>query len=329
MKPFTKTVLTAMLTFIVSTSVLPAGEFDDVPLEEQIEALRGRLWDAMYSTDPSSVQEFIDLTKVIQEKELALSLRPDEPDPVITIKDTPTPSVVKASPQVVTAPNDVPVKQIAYPQLFHKHVVVDKSNYTLTVYNDDKVIAGQRVIIGRRGRETPSFNSEITHVVFNPYWNVSQRIATIDLAPEFLLDPKSIIERGFQVFDSWKDDAKELDPLMIDWTQYDANHQVPYLVRQKPGPENVVGQVKFMVKSVGPQTNGIILHGSPRSEHNLFDTDTRQYSSGCVRVEDEIQLARLVLNHGGGYTDEQIQSIIDSGRTRWVKVKTPVKVTIQ
>lgn len=311
--------LSTVLSFFLGFTVISAAEVDDVPLEEQLEMLQMRLWEAMTSTDISSIKEFQELLETIAQKEKELE-RYNATDKAETM-------VAKVEPQASVTTPDTPAQQLAHIAA-QKRIVVDKSKYQLTLYEGDKPVTTQRVIVGRKGRSTPSFTSKITHVVVNPYWNVSRKIATVDLAPKFWNEPKSVIEQGFQVFESWRDDAPELDPLSIDWTQYNVNNQIPYLIRQKPGPENGVGQIKFMVEYTSKETQGIILHGSPLSKKSLFDTEVREYSSGCVRVEDEIHLAKLLLNNGNGYTDERIQAIVDSGRTKWIKVRNPVELQI-
>lgn len=324
--------------FIMAPTLVMSAGVDDVPLEEQLEMLQSRLWDVMHSNDLDSVKEFGELLIAIEEKEREIKERGPLPDIVEIVENDVQPATetaeenVQSTPPVVVKENtSVPPiveKQVHVAHHGEKRIVVDKDEYKMTLYMGDDVLDTQRVIVGREGRETPSFSSVITHVVINPYWSISPSIASNDLAPLFAENINLFYNGKYEVFESWKDDAPQLNPENVDWSRYANSGKFPHLLRQKPGPNNSVGLIKFVVEPTTPDTQGIILHGSPMNARHLFAKNEREFSSGCVRVEDEVKLTKLLLNHGSGYTEEQVQKMVDSGTTKWVKLREPVKVDV-
>jgi len=384
----------------VGLGVAMTSSYAQVALEDQLEMLEGRLWSVINSTDPSSVKEFGELLKAIDETKVSIRKRDANPrrnvavvpkpvqktEPIVVIKPSTNSSVVPSDESVVAIPTVdkpsasravvPPVESVLIPNTkpsvskdivpttesvvaipstsvdmamlppdesvvaipttepavvfanLNKQVIVDRSTYTMRVYNNGEVVDTQRVVIGRPERPTPAFSSVITHVVLNPYWNVSPNIATLDIAPLFLNSPKLAIERGYEVFDGWTDKSPEVDPLTVDWSKYGANKlQVPYMVRQKPGPENVLGKIKFIVKSTEPINQGIFLHGTV--DPSLFDEPVREFSSGCVRVENDVHLAKILINGDSSLSESDIQRQVDTGVTKWIKLETPIEMTIK
>lgn len=303
-------------------SIAMTAPYAQVALEDELETLEGRLWSVINSTDPDSVKEFAELLKAIDDTKLAIAKRDASPRK----KNNPV-QVAMTSPveSVIAVPTTEPAVVLAD---MSKKVVVDRATYTMNVYKDGNVVDTQRVIVGRPGRTTPAFSSVITHVVLNPYWNVSPNIATLDLAPLFDQNPKVAIDRGYRVYNGWTHESPELDPLLVDWSQYGPNKKrVPFMIRQEPGPNNVLGKIKFIVKSTDPTNQGIFLHGT--EDHSLFDKTVREFSSGCVRVENDVHLAKLLLNGDSSLSEADIQKRIDTGKTKWLKLRKPVEVVIQ
>lgn len=145
-----------------------------------------------------------------------------------------------------------------------------------------------RIVVGRDYRSTPSFNSRISHLVLNPYWNIPTSIARKDLLPKQRNNPGYFASEGIRVFSDYQYES-ELDPDSIDW--YSVNH-FPYVLRQDPGRKNALGTIKFMF----PNPFSIYLHDTPSKY--LFQKDIRAFSSGCIRLEKPLQLAEFVLgNH--------------------------------
>ena len=130
----------------------------------------------------------------------------------------------------------------------------------------------------------------IQYSVVNPYWNIPPDLVRRDIAPKYLDQGKAYFDRtGFEALSGWIRDADILDPQEIDWKGV-ANGDFELRVRQRPGPGNGMGEIKFML----PNDRGIYLHDTP--SRPLFDEKVRAFSSGCVRLEDAWRVAEWL--HG-------------------------------
>jgi murein L,D-transpeptidase YcbB/YkuD len=190
-----------------------------------------------------------------------------------------------------------------------RYIMVNMAGFDLQLVENEATVMDMRVIIGRPYRSTPAFVAEMTHLVFNPYWNVPHKLALLDLLPAQQKDPQYLTRKGFRVFSDWSRDATEIDPDSVDWSQYDANNFV-FRLRQEPGAANSLGRIKFMM----PNPYAVYLHDTP-AQH-LFQRAVRTFSSGCIRVEQPVRLARYLLRGKREWTDEDVIDLIESRENR-------------
>ncbi len=165
-------------------------------------------------------------------------------------------------------------------------VIVNIAGFTAYLVRGQDIAWSARVQVGKTYRKTPLFRSEINYLVFNPTWTVPPGIIARDILPAAKADPASISRRGLKVLDSG---GREVDPASVDWSRFRGGN-IPYTLRQDPGPKNALGRVKLMF----PNPYLVYLHDTPSQD--LFDRAERAFSSGCVRVERALELAELVLN---------------------------------
>jgi murein L,D-transpeptidase YcbB/YkuD len=138
-----------------------------------------------------------------------------------------------------------------------------------------------------------------------------------DILPEARHDPASITRRGLKVLDRA---GREVDPAAVDWSMFRSGN-IPYTLRQDPGPKNALGRVKFMF----PNDYAVYLHDTPST--SLFDAADRSFSSGCVRVENPLEFARLLLDDPA-WDDAAIKQAIESGRIQNVTLKKKIPVLL-
>ena len=170
-----------------------------------------------------------------------------------------------------------------------RYLLVDAASARLFMVEDGQVVDSMRVIVGKPEAQTPTIASKIYYATLNPYWNVPADLARKIIAPRVLKDGVGYLrERGYQVLASFEDGAPEISPDEVDWEAVAAG-RVKVKVRQLPGPGNSMGQVKFGF----PNSHSIFLHDTPKKE--LFASDERAVSNGCVRLEDAPKLARWLL----------------------------------
>lgn len=201
------------------------------------------------------------------------------------------------------------------PQQF---VVVNVAGAHVYYIRGNDVVFSARAQVGKPYRETPEYRSDITYLVFNPTWTVPPGIIEKDILPAARRDPASITRKGLKVITS---SGTVLNPASIDWSRYKSGH-IPYTLRQEPGPDNALGRVKFMF----PNPYSVYLHDTP--SRALFDNESRTTSSGCVRVERPLELARLLLDDAAKWDDAGIQRAIAAGKTQNVTLAKRVPVLL-
>ncbi len=197
-------------------------------------------------------------------------------------------------------------------------LVVDIAGYQAAYVREGKVVWQSRVQVGTPYRKTPSFKSAVTYLVFNPTWTVPPTILDKDILPAMKRHGRELEKRGLKVLDR---DGREVDAASVDWSRY-RGANFPYMLRQDPGPRNALGRIKFML----PNQHSVYLHDTPKKD--LFDKPERAFSSGCIRIENPVDLAQLLLDDGNRWNRDRIQSAIDAKSTRTVFLPRPVPVLL-
>ena len=172
--------------------------------------------------------------------------------------------------------------------------------------------------VGRAGRQTPSFRADMRYLVFNPDWTVPPTIAAQDVLAAMRRGQNAIARKGLTILDR---QGRVVSPSSIDWASA-TPATFPYTLRQPPGPDNALGRVKF----VFPNEHTIFLHDTPSRE--LFAADERTFSSGCIRIQNPLDLAAILLEGQDDWTTARIQEVVDSRKTVTVFLKQPVPVMI-
>ena len=176
----------------------------------------------------------------------------------------------------------------ALPGGYARFVLVNPVAQRLYMYENGQVVDQMRVVAGKPGAitETPMMNAFMRFAILNPYWNSPADITARKLAPKVIKQGRPYLKRqGYEVLSNWGENAKVIDPMSIDWKAVVAG-QVHVRMRQKPGPANSMGKMKFMF----PNKQGIWLHDTPEKE--VLDEADRLDSNGCVRLADAQRLAR-------------------------------------
>jgi len=201
-----------------------------------------------------------------------------------------------------------------------EYLLVNIAAYSLHVRAGGEIVMTQRVVVGTPARRTPVFTGRMSYLVLNPSWEVPPRLAVQDVLPRIRADEDYLDNMGFSVLQGWGSDERRIDPETVDWARLSARN-FPYRLRQSPGPENALGQVKFMF----PNRHNIYLHDTPA--RGLFGREERAFSSGCIRVEDADALTQWLLNQRSNImSPERIRAVLDSGRETTVRLDRPLQV---
>lgn len=204
-------------------------------------------------------------------------------------------------------------------RLGERHIRVNIADFQLEARAGGQVERVHRIIVGRQLRRTPSFSARMSYLVVNPWWEVPRRLAVEDKLPLFRKDPAAFAQQGFQLLDAG---GAPVDADGIDWAALN-RQQFPYRLRQAPGALNALGRVKLMF----PNRHDVYLHDTPN--RGLFNRSRRNFSSGCVRVEDPLALSAWVLGDSDGAALTQLSAAVDSGRETTIRLRRPVMVHLQ
>jgi murein L,D-transpeptidase YcbB/YkuD len=197
-------------------------------------------------------------------------------------------------------------------------VVVDIAGFNAAYVRNGETLWRSRVQVGTPYRKTPTFRSEITYLVFNPTWTVPPTILAKDILPDARQNPGEVARRGLKVLDR---QGREVDPGSVDWSRARASN-FPYVLRQDPGPRNALGRIKFMF----PNRHHIYLHDTPKK--SLFDKPERAFSSGCIRIENPLELAELLLGDPERWNRDRLEEATGKTRTRTVFLPRPVPILL-
>jgi murein L,D-transpeptidase YcbB/YkuD len=202
-----------------------------------------------------------------------------------------------------------------------RYVFVNLADFELKVVHEPKTVLDTRVVVGAPYQRTPVFSAEMTYVVINPYWHVPPGIARNELLPKIREDPRYLAANDFELLSDWSESATLLDPLAIDWSAVSAQ-AFPYKLREKPGPGNALGRIKFMF----PNRFNVYMHDTPARA--LFEKTVRSFSHGCIRVERPEEFGAVVLGRQPGWSLDRIQAAIARGERRIVTLAAPLPVHI-
>jgi murein L,D-transpeptidase YcbB/YkuD len=177
------------------------------------------------------------------------------------------------------------------------------------------------VIVGESvdGRHTPVFHADMTYIIFRPFWNLPYKITVKEMLPQILSNPGYLAKNNLELVPNFSPNAPVYEPSFRNIEMLTTG---ALKLRQKPGPKNALGLVKFAF----PNHNNIYLHSTPSK--GLFKKARRDFSHGCIRVEDPVGLAEFILADQGEWTRERIESAMNGSKPKTVTLKHPVPVYI-
>lgn len=176
------------------------------------------------------------------------------------------------------------------------YLIVNIPEFKLYAYEHDSLLWSMDAVVGKPLHKTVVFSGKIKYVVFSPYWNV----------------PNSILQH--EVLPGIRRDRKYLEKQHMEW--------IDGKVRQKSGPNNALGLVKFLF----PNSYDIYLHDTPSK--SLFDENSRAFSHGCIRLSDAEKLANYLLKNDTAWSPKKINTAMHLGKEQTVSVKKSETVFI-
>jgi L,D-transpeptidase YcbB len=201
-----------------------------------------------------------------------------------------------------------------------RHFLINVPYFHLLAREDGRPVMEMRVVVGAQDKKTPLFSGRMSTVVFSPYWNIPDTIVEGETAPAIARDPAYLTKNDIEILDVSRSHPTPVDYASVDWE--DPGQLKRLAFRQRPGPRNALGHVKFLF----PNPYDVYLHDTPAD--SLFARPGRALSHGCVRVEEPEALAKYVLRGDAAWTDEAILEAMHAGVEKHVRLHETIPVYI-
>jgi L,D-transpeptidase YcbB len=194
-----------------------------------------------------------------------------------------------------------------------RYMVVNIPGAVVEAVSKGKVERRHLAVVGKKERQSPVISANISQIVVNPHWTVPNSIIRKDIVTALKTDPTYLHKNNLRTL-NWK--GEEVDPNTVRWS---ATQEPNFLLRQDPGPQNSLGQIKIDM----PNAEAVYMHDTPKKE--LFNRDVRFHSSGCARISDIRDLAEWLVAEQG-IDKAQIDERIATGQKQEIKLKRHVPV---
>lgn len=202
-------------------------------------------------------------------------------------------------------------------ELGRRHIWVNIADFHLEAWEDGSLVREHQVMVGGVASSTPEFSDMMEYLVINPWWGVPTGSARSRFR-SIRRNPNVAAYHGFRVFDGT---GQAVRPYEIDWSRWGTNSW-PYRMSQAPGPTNPMGEVKFIF----PNRYNVYIHDT--TERDQFVRTRRDFSAGCIRVQDPFALAEWILDGQDGYDRARLDEVAagNSPDVVWLDEQLPVHI---
>ncbi len=204
-----------------------------------------------------------------------------------------------------------------------KCIYINIPEYLLRFYHDDTIRATHKVITGKTENPTPTLSSKIYKIITYPYWTVPQSIANKEILPAVKGNVAYLRKNNFKIYGK----SGEINPYTVKWAKLSSTF--PYKIVQDPGVGNSLGIVKFDFHN----KYGVYLHDTPSKK--LFKKDIRAFSHGCIRCENPLELAKLILDYDSipvkrnYFTRDSLDTLIHLQKHQEIKLISSIPIFIE
>ncbi|MGR9037690.1 MAG: L,D-transpeptidase family protein [Gammaproteobacteria bacterium] len=203
-----------------------------------------------------------------------------------------------------------------------QYIIVNIPAFQLWAFDDitkkNPEILNMKVVVGKALKnQTPVLMAEMRYINFMPYWNVPYSIVKNEILPKLIENPNYLNWENMEIVTGFGSQAQTV-PLSLDSLL--RLKQGALKIRQRPGGKNALGRIKFIF----PNKEDVYLHDTPANA--LFNRSRRDFSHGCVRVENPEGLASFALKDQKGWNEEKINAAFASGKSQWVTLNKSIPV---
>ncbi len=203
-------------------------------------------------------------------------------------------------------------------------VIVNIPAFQLWAFDDIEAehpnVLNINVVVGKSPKnQTPVLMADMRFINFSPYWNVPSTILKEEILPKLVGGKNFLAKQNMEVVANYGNPAK---PVPLNAVSIDKLKRGIFRVRQRPGKGNALGKIKFIF----PNKADVYLHDTPSKA--LFKKTRRDFSHGCVRVENPERLAEFVFKNQKGWDKESIRKAMKNTTMREVALEKPIPVVL-
>jgi len=196
----------------------------------------------------------------------------------------------------------------------NEYLIINIPDYRLSLVKNQDTLRTHKVIVGRAKRKTPVLSSKLAQAVFNPTWTVPPTILREDVIPAILKDRNYLAQTNIKLYDR--------NGNFVPASNWRLSNAKSYRYVQSPGTFNSLG----MVKLTFPNRFSIYLHDT--NHRDFFTKSERSLSSGCVRVDNPLELTEYLLDDAKNWDLEKITETLQSEKTKYINIKKEVNIHI-
>ncbi len=191
---------------------------------------------------------------------------------------------------------------------------VNIPGYTMYVHDGDKMIETMKVIVGRKGHNTPVFYNRVRTIVLNPYWRIPASIIRHEMIPKLQKNANYTNSKKIEIHTGYSEHSPLVNPHSVNWHKY-GRKLPPYKFMQSPGTYNALGKIKYLF----PNKYSVYMHDT--NQHELFSKDTRSLSHGCVRLNKPFELLERFSKMDPKIDFDKSEAILEENK------KTPLRLS--
>lgn len=209
--------------------------------------------------------------------------------------------------------------QIEYPE---KYILINIPTYKLKIFNNNKVDMEMKVVVGKKDRKTPVLMNTMRYFVVNPTWSIPETIIKKDVIAAYIKDPEYFTKNKIKIYRDIERATAEIDPTTLKWEKENIKPLKGYKFVQESNEKNVLGKVKFILEN----KENIYLHDTQAKE--LFKKNERMFSSGCIRLEQPLELADYLFADGKKWNKAYLKKVLEKYKDHYVGLPKPIKVYV-
>lgn len=308
---------TGGFTALDNDAVVTLNEEADI-----VEVLRQRLAEEGYDVDEPRNEDGVPVDPALYTQTVQSALTEFQKDHGLTVDGVLGPRTIAAlntgmGDKIARIEANMERWRWAPANMPERHIRVNPAAYEAMGYENGRPDITMDAIVGQGRRPTPMMADEIDFMVANPKWYVPESILEKDKLETIRENPDYIPNNDYFVLD--RETGDRVPHTEINWDSDEVEDE--YRLVQGAGEENALGQIKFMF----PNQHAIYLHGTPADY--LFENRERAFSSGCVRLEEPLEMARWIVNgNGGDLSYSEVQGAVDSQQTTRLRLEQPLPV---